>query len=379
MQDLFLQNAYQRLSDYMWLLAKRTAQKTDKFHAFAPAEGLYDALWPDDFTFPIAGLPQLLTQADYQGLYDFLTDSVLELPCVPDRVQFDGLPIMQPGAAQIGCAHGKEIPAHLPSAWVRLLCYLQEYGVELHHKKEWANLIQRSYAQVDFACGLVYIDPQNPRVAFAYNDSAAITGFEFMCSVVNMRGFERALVLFDDVLDKETKENWSNKIRRIRENLYRLHDDKEGGYFAGSQTCKQFHVWANGLLYGCCDEQGKKEISERLVKNYDKIVYRGCTRQMIEDEGWDRMLVDMPVGFYMNGGFWPTGTGYILQAVYEADKALGQRLITDLIDNLPQIEYSEWTNKEGQNSYAKFFHMAIGVPLTAIKAMLEGKSLIEKF
>lgn len=363
----------------MATLQKHTEIVLPQMKTFAPADGLYNAFWPDDFTFPIAGLPESLEREDYQNLYDFLTESVIELPCVPDRVQFDGCPVMQPGAAEIGCAHGDKIPAHLPSAWVRLLCYFRDYGVTLHHKTEWARLIKRSYEQVDFSCGLVYIDVQHPRVAFAYNDSAAITGFEFMSSIVNMRGFERAAELFADVIDEETVQEWKHRAERIEKNLWRLYADEKGGYMAGSQTCKQFHVWGNGLLYGRLPENEKRKIGETLVKLYEKIVYRGCTRQIAEEDGWEKLLVDMPKNFYMNGGYWPTGTGYIFQAVYETDRELGKRLLTDLIDNLPEIEYAEWVNPAGESSMAKYFHMAVGIPLTAVKAMLENGSLIEKF
>lgn len=379
MKDIFLQECYEKLAGYMRFCEERTAQKTPQMNAFAPAEGLYDALWPDDFTFPIIGLPDSLTGKDYQAIYDFLTESILHLPCVPDRVQFDGCPVMQPGAANIGCAHGDRIPAHLPSAWVRLLCYFRDYGVDLHHKKGWYKLIKRSYEQVSFACGLVYVDIQRPHVAFAYNDSAAITGMEFMCSIVNMRGFERGLELFADVIDEETKTDWEEKIEGIQNNLWRLYDKEKGGYVAGSQTCKQLHIWGNGLIYGRLSEDKKKEIGETLISHYDKIVYRGCTRQMMEENGWERMLVDMPVDFYMNGAWWATGTGYIIQAVYETNPEIGKKLLSELIEELPNFEYAEWVNKSGQSSMAKYFHMAIAMPLTAVKAMLEGTSLIEKF
>lgn len=379
MKDEFLQSCYDRLKEYMCVLEDRTKVETPKIKLFAPAEGLYDAFWPDDFTFPVAGVPESLGTKEYQSIYDFLTESVLDLSCVPDRVQFDGCPVMQPGPAEIGGAHGDRIPAHLPSAWVRLLCYFEDYGVVLHDKADWARLIRRSYEQVDFSCGLVYIDVQHPRVAFAYNDSAAITGFEFMSSIVNLRGFERAAELFRDVIDEETIKSWTMKAERIKNNLYRLYDKEKGGYLAGSQTCRQFHVWGNGLLYGRLSKEEKREIGETLLSLYDKIVYRGCTRQMAEKDGWQRMLVEQPVDFYMNGGYWPTGTGYIFQAVYETDREIGKRLMNELIGNLPDIGYAEWVNPKGESSAARYFHMAVGIPLTAVKAMLEGNSLIEKF
>jgi hypothetical protein len=100
---------------------------------------------------------------------------------------------------------------------------------------------------------------------------------------------------------------------------------------------------------------------------------------MAEANGWESMLVDLPVDFYMNGGWWAIGTGYIIQAIYETNQEVGKKLLTELIEELPKFEYAEWVNKRGESSLAKYFHMAIVIPLTAVKAMLKGSSLMEKF
>ena len=378
-EDIFLKSCLTKLLSYHKMIVEKTIKKDMPFKIFSPSGDLYDAIWPDDFTFSVIANSDVMSKKDYQSLFDFLTKSCIDLPQVPDRVQFDGLPIMQPGAAEIGKAHGDVMPAHLASAWVRLLSYLKDFGVDIHHKNEWYELIKRSYEKVTYTCGLVYINPQKPSVAFAYNDCAAITGFELMCSIVNMRGFERALVLFNDVIDKKTKSLWERRIVETKDNLWRLYDVEKGGFVAGSEECNQFHIWANGLMYSMLTNEQKKLVSKTIIENYFKINYKGFTRQMIEDSGWHRLLVKLNLGDYMNGGYWPTGSGYIMEAVYCNNRELGMQMLNDLIEYLPKYEYTEWINKKETACGANYFHMAVAMPIVAIKAMLEGKSLLEMF
>ena len=378
-EDNFLKTCLTKLLEYHKSLVEETTKTNLPFKIFSPSGDLYDAIWPDDFIFTVIANKDVLSKDDYQALFDFLTTSCIDLKQVPDRVQYDGLPIMQPGVAEIGKAHGDVMPAHLASAWVRLLSYLVEFGVNFHHKKEWFELIKRSYDKVTYSCGLVYIDPQKPSVAFAYNDCAAITGFEFMCSIVNMRGFERTLTLFGDVIDEETKVLYLRRIKETKENLYRLYSKEKGGYVAGSESCNQFHIWANGLIYGILDDEKKKLISKTIIENYYKINYKGFTRQVVEDSGWQKLLVKLNLGDYMHGGFWPTGSGYILEAVYMNNRELGMQMLNDLIENLAKYDFTEWINKKENAFGARKFHMAVTIPIVAIKALLEGKSLIEYF
>lgn len=151
----------------------------------------YNGVWPDDCLYPLMALPSLADREELAGVIEFLSDSVLGLPVVPDRVEPDGLPIMSPGPSQPGKAMAPRMPLHLPAAWVRLLDYYQLFGVEILQKKDWAALIARSFAAVPFANGLAYNDPQSPTVGFGFHDSIRMTGMELMSSLMLYRGFQR--------------------------------------------------------------------------------------------------------------------------------------------------------------------------------------------
>lgn len=97
------------------------------------------------------------------------------------------------------------------------------------------------------------------------------------------------------------------------------------------------------------------------------------------ENGWQRLLVPLKRGTYMNGGYWPTGTGYVLPAIFDKNRELAIKIITELAENLPRFSYAEWVDFEGKELGAISFLMAIALPMLAIKAILEQKPLIDYF
>lgn len=376
---LILEESYERLKGYLLECAQRAkAELPGGVMTIASSEGHYYGLWPDDFLFPHIVCPELANKEKLARILEFLTDSVVDLERVPDRVEPSGLPIMVPG--WYDGPIGEKMPAHLPSAWVRLLSYFDEWGVHIPRKERWARVIRRSYEQLSFSCGLVYIDPQRPYVGFGYQDNIAITGFSLMSSLVTYRGLLRAVELFKGYLESETLNYWQMLAEGIKENLWRLYDEEVGGFVAGSFDCRQFDVWGNGLAYGLVeDKEMRRRIEDFYLRNKERIIKFGFTRQIAEEEGWQRLLVSAEVGKYMNGGYWPTGTGYILPVIYAADEELGKEIVKELLENLPRFHFAEWVDAEVDESNAKYFLMGIAIPMLAIKSLLEAKPLIDYF
>lgn len=377
MKDTFLEESYLLLKGYLKTCIEKTKIQTDKIRAFKPSDGLYDSIWPDDFAFPTMVYPECLSIEEYQRIADFLTESCQGLAVVPDRVRFDGVPIMSPGPFGEPISH--RMAAHLPSAWVRLLSHLEKLGVTLKNRAFWAKLIDRSFRHVEYVDGLVYIDPNKPYVGFAYHDCIAITGHDFLSSIVTMKGLRRAAILFQEDLPSVIREEWLSIASRIESSLSRLYETKKKAFLAGSVTGRQVDIWANGLYYGKANPEEKQGIREYLINHMEQIIYQGCTRQISESNGWEKLMVDMPVNRYMNGGYWPTGTGYIFQAIYEGDRKSGIQLIRDLIAALPKYDYPEWINKEGIISNERHFHMAMAMPMLAIRSVIEGGCLYDYF
>jgi hypothetical protein len=287
------------------------------------------------------------------------------------------MPILSPG--MYDSPHTNRMPLHLPAAWVRLLDYCHLRGVEIPRKQEWSRVILRSYDQVSFACGLVYIDPQFPCVGYAYYDGVAITGWDLMTSLIHYRGFQRAAGLLKEVVEPEMIIRFQTQAQQIAANLHRLYDAKIGGFVSGSRDCHQFSVWGNGLAYWLADENTRQSIVDSYRKNRDRIFVRGCTRQIIEETGWQRILTSSTLGEYMNGGAWPTGTGYVLPAIADRDPEFAADIVTELVETVTTHRAPEWVNAKGSPFGAKQFNASIAVPLMGLKSILEGIPMINFF
>jgi hypothetical protein len=337
----------------------------------------YLGVWPDDVLYPLITVPGLMTNEELSRLLEFLTDSVIGLDRLPDRVEPDGLPILAPGT--YAAPHTSRMPLHVPAAWVRLLDYCELRGVAIPRKREWGRAAQRGYDLVPFSCGLVYIDPQFPCVGFGFHDGIAITGFELMCSLMHYRGLRRACRLFGDVAEPEVIERWSTMSHRIRANLPRLFDPAIGGFVAGSRDCRQFSVWGNGLAYGLADDGQQQAMMDFYRKNRDRVFLHGCARQIAEASGWQRLLTKNTLGEYMNGGAWATGTGYVLPAIARRDPAFAAELVTQFVEIVTSTRAAEWLDSTGAARGAKQFNASLALPLIGLKSILSGVPLIDFF
>ena len=332
-------------------------------------------MWPDDSLYPLMGLPSLANREELQGTMRVLSDSMLELEYLPDRIEPpDGLPILSPGPPDRPPMTYR-MPLHLPGTWARLLDYYEHFGVQIPQKKAWAKLIERSVNRVPFANGLAYADPRNPPIGFGYLDSIKVGGWELMSSLVLMRGLERAVILFENEITGDVREYWIELAKNIRANLYRLYDARIGGYVEASRIAHQFSVWGNGLIYSLATPEQKTSIVQFLRDHQTKIFLLGCTRQ-ISEAGWEG---NGPGARYQNGGIWATGTGYVLPALAEQDAAFAVQLAEDLVENLSKINFAEWFGTDGKSAGAQRFLGSVSMPLLGLKSILEKRPFIDYF
>ncbi len=372
-------SAFATLKDLLVDQVQRSKYRTSGGAAFLnPSVDVhYHGVWPDDFLYPLLSAPELMSDAELAELLQFLTGSIVDLDRLPDRVEPDGMPILSPGTYD--SPHTDRMPLHLPSAWVRLLCYCESRGISIPRKTDWWRIVRRSYEMVPFACGLVYVDPQRPCVGYGFYDGVAITGWELMCSLIHCRGLAAASRLFAGVGEARVLERWTTMAQRIRESLHRLFDPGVGGFVAGSRDCRQFSVWGNGLAYWLADEPQRAAIVEFYRANRQRIFVGGCARQIAEESGWQRMLTSSTLGEYMNGGAWPTGTGYVLPAIADRDPALACQVAGQLVETVTEHQAPEWLDSSGAPRGAKQFNASIALPMLGLKSILTRTSLIDFF
>jgi hypothetical protein len=320
--------------------------------------------------------PGLYKKEELTDIAHFLTDSIVDLPCFPDRLEADGMPVMQPGS--LGSPHAQHMPLHLPAAWIRLIDQLEKWGAVIPRKDDWARIFQRSMDMVPFSCGLAYIDPQHPGVDFGFHDPEAITGFVFMSSMILHFGLNRAVRLFDGHIAHSVTERWRRQAKKIPENLNRLFDKERGAFLAGSKDCRQINVWGNGLAYWMVEPAKQKSIVSWYRRHRQDIFLNGFTRQIAEPDGWQRQLVNVPLGSYTNGGFWSVGTGWVLPALADQDPEFAAEIAEALVDNIKKQGFPEWIAAKGAGGAGGFL-AGIAVPMMGLSAIVERKPFSDFF
>jgi len=335
----------------------------------------YRGTWPDDCVWPYIGNPELARLTEWPGLLQWLTDAVVDLPVVPDRVEFDDLAVLSPGGPN-SSPESAQMPLHLPSAWTRYLDYAESFGAKIPRKAAWAQVIRRSFEHVPFSFGLVYSNPQVKIVGFGFHDTIPLTGLELMTSLVTYRGLQRAARLFAKEIEPAICAQWLQRAEGIRQNLYRLYDEKIGGFVGATNRGRQFSVWGNGLAYWLADKEQQRAILKFYRENQSRIFLRGCTRQVAEPGGWGD---GAPNYAYQNGGYWATGTGFVLPTLADGDPELAARLAKELGDNLPAFDCAEWLDDKGNPNGARKFLASVSMPLIGTRSIAEHKPLLDYF
>ena len=333
----------------------------------------YQGVWPDDCMWPFIADPLLAKSLDWSGLLNWLTDAIVDLPCVPDRVEFSGLAVMSPGP--VGASPlSMQMPLHLPSAWTRFLDYASGFGYEIPRKEAWGAVIRRSFDRVPFSFGLVYSDPQEQVVGFGFYDTVRLTGLDLMTSVVTYRGLQRAAALFADVMDPAVCEQWRQRAEHLRANLHRLYDEEAGGFVGGTSAGRMFSVWGNGLVYPLATRAQQAGILRFICEHQKKIFIRGCTRQTATLGGWSGASRG-----YQDSGAWAAGTGFILPALAVGAPELARSLAGELMEQLDSFECAEWLDDQGSPQGARQFLASVSMPLLALRSIEEGKPLLDYF
>jgi hypothetical protein len=199
-----------------------------------------------------------------------------------------------------------------------------------------------------------------------------------MSSMIHHFGLQRATRLFDGHVDEAVRKLWAGQAKGIRENLYRLFDQEQGAFLAGSKDCRQVNVWGNGLAYWMTDPPVRKSIVDWYRRRRTEIFLHGFTRQIAEPGGWQRQLVNVPVGSYTNGGYWSIGTAWVLPAIADQDLAFAAEIAGELSDNLAKLDNPEWIDANGAGG-ASGFLAGIAGPMMGLTAIVEQRPFSDFF
>ena len=78
----------------------------------------------------------------------------------------------------------------------------------------------------------------------------------------------------------------------------------------------------------------RETILRYLKEHVDEYVFAGQIRHLPKGQYWERLLIDVPHETYQNGAYWATATGWLAWCLYQADPALGLKVLTEAGDYL---------------------------------------------
>lgn len=316
----------------------------DGTHIYYPdGGGKYEALWIRDFYYMVAGAGHLIPPEEILGCIDYIISGQREDGTVPDRVKADGTPVYQAGP--VDDPLGAKPPADNPMFLAKLVCEYATQQEDFDTLDRHMQAIVRAMDTVPLSRdGLVFVDPNAPHPGYGFTDCIAKTGKVLYSSLLY---WETCKLLGQTCAKFELHDDahyWYERVADLEDLFDQFVDDELGVYMAASESCKQFDIWGNAYaaVIRIYSKSRAKALAEIFIDWYPDFVFAGCIRHLLIDESWERLLREVEVDTYQNGGFWPLATGWVAQTIALLDEGIARMLLDDLLVEFDENGVSEW-------------------------------------
>lgn len=291
--------------------------------------GNYAALWTRDFAYMVEYAGDLIDTGDIYRCIEHLMGGTAKNGWIPDRVdananvfytagdsRFPALPNLDNGpylAIAADCCLSKlpeDQAAELFSRWKDVLCA----GVDCLPIDE---------------NGVIINDSEPAHSPYGFTDCIRKTGLLAMETLL----LWRALGILARRMGAEGSRYRMWK-KSIEASFCDLFWDERGALLAATGVCRQIDVWATCLAVSVgfpLGEERKAAVARWLIENYDGIVQRGQIRHLPAGEFWQETFNGVEPGTYQNGAFWATPTGWFVDAIIDADRALAEKTLRDVL------------------------------------------------
>jgi hypothetical protein len=208
--------------------------------------------------------------------------------------------------------------------------------------------------------GLIWIDPAHPHTCFGFTDCVVKTGEELFSSLLYWEASRIMAELAGTTGDDSMVSDFSSRAQLIEKNIDLLWDDTAGAYRAAAKSGGKIDIWGNAYLVSIAFPAGGKRetICAFLLDNYDRYVYRGQIRHLLEGQYWEETRHSttgtVPKDEYQNGGYWAVASGWVADALSQTDQDAASRLIDDLLGFFQEEGVYECINRAGWRKYKDY-------------------------
>jgi hypothetical protein len=283
---------------------------------------------------------------------------------LPDHIYYDGTPAFFPGPArgndQGGGSFGPQPPLDDPYFFLFTVCQQADMagntdfftsqvktpGGSVALKELCLKVFDAS--PCDAATGLVTtadIDSDKNAHDFGFCDGVFKSGHLLFTSVLRYDAATRLAPLYRKIGDTATADRLLKTAAQIKENLgptfYHETMPGEGFLHSASGFSNQADVWGSAYAVdiGAVDAETSKKVARALLRGYrdHSLVINGWVTQILPHDpahpgGW--MKSTCGFGYYQNGGYWGTGTGWYILALNTIDPAAAREMAHDFVKSL---------------------------------------------
>ncbi len=344
------------------------------FALIAPGQRNYTAFWPRDFSMSVDSgfiTPSELSNHLWvaclaqNGPTDRKLAHGLHIPpwAIPDHVNYNGRPAYYPGTYAWGEDQGTggngrvpPIDDHYEIVHIAYT-YWKASGDADFLKREVNGLsvferLEKAFTSptTDPETGLDFTTESDRAVGFGFCDGETHTGKLLFASLLRYRAAGELAELSRAVGQRERAPAYRKIQKTIRANIVPTFGDPEaiGGWLrASTEISRQPDVWGTlfalhlDILSRADAKAARKTIADAVRRG--TITLEGGVRHVPSDHdfskttAWERS--SCPVNTYQNGGYWHTATGWLVEALWPADRKLALRVFGEMIAHLREQDF----------------------------------------
>lgn len=304
---------------------------------------LIDAILVSDCGFMDAALLkeciEIIFSCGQNGEQTVFLENGLSIPpyAIADHINYDGKAVYFPGTLESGTDQGTGQFGYVPPLNNSYLIanlvdnYIKQSGDEailyqtyngLSVKQRLEKAFHTSYG-VDPETQLCYGEEEKFVIDWTYCDTIRKSGL-FLCPSILRANAAKIL----GRLFPEEKDHYDGIYEKIRKNISAYFFDESSGWlYSTTGLCHQHDVWGSALaVYSrILDKEVEEKVCAAIRKAYleGTATQNGYVRHILTtenasiDSAWQ---TGERLGYYMNGGYWATPSGWFYYALYQVDR-----------------------------------------------------------
>jgi GH15 family glucan-1,4-alpha-glucosidase len=343
--------------------------------AFPPQVGIgYAAFWLRDYEYALEGSSQSLSSKELTDACRVFVKALRKDGAAVDCVGFDGTPIYKPGYGSMGREPVLDGPPFTVSVvWqtyhrIRDKALLEE---SLEPLIKTMNYMPRNPSN-----GLAHINFRGERCPYGFTDTIEKSGDELFCSLLMVQASRQLGELLEAGGRMEEVQKWRKEADRMAASVRGVFwDDQTGLFRSTTGACNVPDIW--GSAFAVWLRVATKEQTRRVAgyfkEHYGELVLHGQVRHTPGFMDWNGNKTATDSGNYQSGGFWATPTGWFAYTLDQADSALADKTVIEMVRHFQEHGACEWVNREGKGQLPGYTASA-ALPLAGIRTMLESRN-----